>query len=198
MDQLKQRGQDPLRRLVELRRLAHRARERDRRARGTRSGLATEQSSTTCSERTIELEVIPAVPRVRHGLDPVQPARRRPAGRRAVEKVERGPPLHRVPAASEIEENRDRLERWEKLCGELGERPADVALAWLLAPAGRDRADHRAAHRGAAAQLDARARDPAGRGRARASSTRSSRARAAPRPRPTPGERTADRARPCS
>src|SRR4029079_1926614 len=28
---------------------------------------------------------------------------------------------------------RDTLDAWEKLCAELGERPADVALAWLLA-----------------------------------------------------------------
>jgi aryl-alcohol dehydrogenase-like predicted oxidoreductase len=27
---------------------------------------------------------------------------------------------------------RDTLDAWEKLCAELGERPADVALAWLL------------------------------------------------------------------
>jgi aryl-alcohol dehydrogenase-like predicted oxidoreductase len=27
---------------------------------------------------------------------------------------------------------RDTLEAWEKLCAELGERPADVAVAWLL------------------------------------------------------------------
>ena len=32
----------------------------------------------------------------------------------------------------EIEQTRDRLERWEALCRDLGERPADVALAWLL------------------------------------------------------------------
>ena len=28
---------------------------------------------------------------------------------------------------------RDTINAWEKLCSELGERPADVALAWLLA-----------------------------------------------------------------
>jgi aryl-alcohol dehydrogenase-like predicted oxidoreductase len=28
---------------------------------------------------------------------------------------------------------RDVLEAWEKVCSEIGERPADVALAWLLA-----------------------------------------------------------------
>ncbi len=32
----------------------------------------------------------------------------------------------------EIEQTRARLERWEALCRDLGQRPADVALAWLL------------------------------------------------------------------
>ncbi len=27
---------------------------------------------------------------------------------------------------------RDTIDAWEKVCSELGERPADVALAWLL------------------------------------------------------------------
>ena len=27
---------------------------------------------------------------------------------------------------------KDTLDAWEALCGELGERPADVAIAWLL------------------------------------------------------------------
>jgi aryl-alcohol dehydrogenase-like predicted oxidoreductase len=31
-----------------------------------------------------------------------------------------------------IEANRPKLEAWEKFCKELGEPPADVALAWLL------------------------------------------------------------------
>src|SRR5438270_620057 len=42
-------------------------------------------------------------------------------GRRSSEDVQR-----------QIAENRSRLERWEGLCRELGEQPADVALAWLL------------------------------------------------------------------
>src|SRR4029077_19895832 len=32
----------------------------------------------------------------------------------------------------EIENDRTQLERWEALCKGRGERPADVALAWLL------------------------------------------------------------------
>jgi aryl-alcohol dehydrogenase-like predicted oxidoreductase len=31
-----------------------------------------------------------------------------------------------------IDELRPQLEEWEALCGDLGEEPADVALAWLL------------------------------------------------------------------
>ncbi len=32
-----------------------------------------------------------------------------------------------------IEQNRPKLEAYENFCAELGEEPADVALAWLLA-----------------------------------------------------------------
>ncbi len=31
-----------------------------------------------------------------------------------------------------VEQNRAKLERWEALCRDLGEQPADVALAWLF------------------------------------------------------------------
>jgi aryl-alcohol dehydrogenase-like predicted oxidoreductase len=34
---------------------------------------------------------------------------------------------------AEIEDHREQLGKWEALCDELGQRPADVALAWLLA-----------------------------------------------------------------
>ena len=33
----------------------------------------------------------------------------------------------------ELEKHRDQIEAYEKLCADVGERPADVALAWLLA-----------------------------------------------------------------
>jgi aryl-alcohol dehydrogenase-like predicted oxidoreductase len=42
-------------------------------------------------------------------------------GRRAADDVKK-----------EIEENRPKLEAWEGFCKEIGEKPADVALAWLL------------------------------------------------------------------
>lgn len=33
----------------------------------------------------------------------------------------------------EVEGRRDQLQEWEDLCEQMGERPSDVALAWLLA-----------------------------------------------------------------
>ena len=33
---------------------------------------------------------------------------------------------------AEIEKHRPALEKWEALCREMGENPANVALAWLL------------------------------------------------------------------
>ena len=35
-------------------------------------------------------------------------------------------------AQKEIEKHRAQLERYEKYCADAGEKPADVALAWLL------------------------------------------------------------------
>jgi aryl-alcohol dehydrogenase-like predicted oxidoreductase len=93
-------------------------------------GLATEQSIYNLNERTIELEVIPAVVEYGMGLIPYSPLGggllagalgKVTEGRRSGEYMQ-----------GEIDSIRDRLERWESLCKELGERPADVALAWLL------------------------------------------------------------------
>jgi aryl-alcohol dehydrogenase-like predicted oxidoreductase len=93
-------------------------------------GLITEQSLYNLTERTVELEVIPAVLEYGMGLVPYSPlAGGLLAG--ALEKLTEG---RRASGymLKEIEANRERLDRWEGLCKELGERPADVALAWLL------------------------------------------------------------------
>jgi aryl-alcohol dehydrogenase-like predicted oxidoreductase len=93
-------------------------------------GLATEQSIYNLNERTIELEVIPAVTEYGMGLIPYSPlAGGLLAG--ALEKVTEGRRSTEY-LQGEVDAARDRLERWEQLCKELGERPADVALAWLL------------------------------------------------------------------
>ncbi len=93
-------------------------------------GLVSEQSLYNLTERTIELEVIPACEAYGIGLIPWSPLARgllagalQPAkvGRRADEDVKK-----------DIEKYRPKLEAYEALCTHLGERPADVALAWLL------------------------------------------------------------------
>lgn len=93
-------------------------------------GVLSEQSLYNLNERTIELEVIPACTAYGIGLMPWSPLARgllagalTPAtsGRRA------DPDLQQ-----EVQKHRPKLEAYERLCQELGERPADVALAWLL------------------------------------------------------------------
>jgi aryl-alcohol dehydrogenase-like predicted oxidoreductase len=93
-------------------------------------GLATEASPYNLTERTIELEVIPAVVEYGMGLIPYSPlAGGLLAG--ALEKVTGGRRSSEY-LQGEIESSREQLDRWEHLCKELGERPADVAIAWLL------------------------------------------------------------------
>ena len=93
-------------------------------------GLVSEQSLYNLNERTIELEVIPACEAYGIGLIPWSPLARgmlagalEPAktGRRADEDLKK-----------DVEKHRPRLEAYDLLCRQLGERPADVALAWLL------------------------------------------------------------------
>ena len=94
-------------------------------------GLASEQSLYNLNARPIEMEVIPAVNEYGMGLIPWSPlAGGLLAG--ALKKVTEG---RRGDAymQSEIEQHRAKLEKYEALCAELGERESDVALAWLLA-----------------------------------------------------------------
>jgi len=94
-------------------------------------GLASEQSLYNLTARTIELEVIPAIQEYGMGLIPWSPlSGGLLAG--ALQKVEQGWRRGQEYMAGEIEDHRDQLVRWEALCDEMGERPADVALAWLL------------------------------------------------------------------
>jgi aryl-alcohol dehydrogenase-like predicted oxidoreductase len=96
----------------------------------TTLGLATEQSIYNLNQRLIELEVIPAVREYGMGLIPWSPlGGGLLAG--ALEKLTEGRRSSDY-MRDEVEASRVKLERWEALCKELGERPADVALAWLL------------------------------------------------------------------
>ena len=81
-------------------------------------------------QRSVELEVIPAIQEYGMGLIAYSPlAGGLLAG--ALEKVNEGRRSQGY-MVGEIESNRPKLDQWETLCKELGHRPADVALAWLL------------------------------------------------------------------
>jgi aryl-alcohol dehydrogenase-like predicted oxidoreductase len=93
-------------------------------------GLISEQSLYNLSNRMIELEVIPACEHFGLGIIPWSPLaggmlggafENAEVGRRASEHVQK-----------QIEEHIVRLEEYEAFCMEIGEKPADVALAWLL------------------------------------------------------------------
>jgi aryl-alcohol dehydrogenase-like predicted oxidoreductase len=93
-------------------------------------GLVSEQSLYNLNARTVELEMIPACRAYGVGLLPWSPLsggllagalKKAEEGRRASERV-----------LKSVEKFRPQLEAYEALCRELGESPADVAIAWLL------------------------------------------------------------------
>ena len=122
-------GEDPARRILQLRWVAHREGERDRRL----SWLAP------AGHRAVGLQPQRAIARargdpgrarVRDGVDQLQPARGWPA--RGSAREGDGRPTFPGVHGGRDQQTRARLERWEALCRDLGQRPADVALAWLL------------------------------------------------------------------
>lgn len=93
-------------------------------------GLVSEQSLYNLRRRTVELEVLPAARAYGIGVIPWSPLSGGLLGgalRKAKEGRTAGPMTTRW-----LEEDRARIERWEALCDQVGEHPADVALAWLL------------------------------------------------------------------
>ncbi len=93
-------------------------------------GLVSEQSIYHLDNRWIELEVIPACRHFGLGLIPWSPLGGGLLGG-VLDKIEGGRRMSDGLKA-QIEKKRSSLEKWEKLCKNLGEKPADVALAWLL------------------------------------------------------------------
>ena len=93
-------------------------------------GIVSEQSLYNLNARTVELEVVPACRAHGIGLLPWSPLaggllggalQKASEGRRGQERLQNA-----------VEKQRPKLEAYEGFCRELGERPADVALAWLL------------------------------------------------------------------
>ena len=93
-------------------------------------GLVSEQCKYNLLVRSVELEVLPACERYGLGVMPYSPLAGGILGG-ALEKATEGR-RSSEHARDEIERLGAQLESWEKLCAEIGERPADVALAWLL------------------------------------------------------------------
>lgn len=93
-------------------------------------GLVSEQSLYNLNDRTIELEVIPACRAYGLGLLPWSPLAGGLLGG-ALKKVKDGRRAD-PERQKEIDAHRPQLKAYETLCRKLGERPADVALAWLL------------------------------------------------------------------
>jgi aryl-alcohol dehydrogenase-like predicted oxidoreductase len=96
-----------------------------------RFGLVSEQSLYNLLERTVELEVLPACLDYGLGVIPWSPLQGGLLGG-IIRKTEKGKRRLTGRAKQALKENRPAIKKWEALCDELGENPADVALAWLL------------------------------------------------------------------
>ncbi|MCP4561882.1 MAG: aldo/keto reductase [Bosea sp.] len=93
-------------------------------------GLASEQSLYNLTQRTIELEVIPALRHFGIGLIPWSPIGMGLLGG-VLQKISEG--RRATPGLqAQIAKKRPQLEAYERLCRDLGAAPSDVALAWLL------------------------------------------------------------------
>jgi aryl-alcohol dehydrogenase-like predicted oxidoreductase len=90
-------------------------------------GLVTEQSVYSLARRTVELEVVPACRAYGVGIIPWSPL----AGGMLAGSV-RSSEGGRRSGLSLNDEQQRRLTEYESLCHDLGEEPANVALAWLL------------------------------------------------------------------
>ncbi len=97
-------------------------------------GLVSEQSLYNLSKRSIELEVIPAAHAYGLAIIPWSPVasgllggvlEKQSQGRRASADIEKS-----------LEKHRPAVEKYEAFCKEIGETPADVAVAWLLSRPG--------------------------------------------------------------
>lgn len=91
-------------------------------------GLVSEQSLYHLGQRSIELEVIPACQHYGLGVIPWSPL----AGGVLGGTKDQGKRRLNEGAQKFIKEHGAQLKRYEAFCDKLGEKPADVALAWVL------------------------------------------------------------------
>jgi aryl-alcohol dehydrogenase-like predicted oxidoreductase len=93
-------------------------------------GLVCEQSLYNLAVRSIELEVLPACESYGLGVIPWSPLHGGMLGG-ALKKAAEGRHMEDLQKRR-LEQHRPQLEQYEAFCAEIGENPADVALAWLL------------------------------------------------------------------
>ena len=93
-------------------------------------GLVSEQCLYNLTERTVEMEILPACADLGLGVIPWSPLAGGLLG--GIDSGDEGSRRRSTYAQEKLETLRPQLERYEKLCTEIGESPADVALAWLL------------------------------------------------------------------
>jgi NDP-hexose 2,3-enoyl reductase len=112
----------------------HLARAQESAARRNFLGLVSEQCIYNLMTRHVELEVLPAAQEYGLGIIPWSPLHGGLLGG-ALRKHASGDGRRSVTGRSKegLENNREAIEAYEKLAAELGEDPANVALAWLLA-----------------------------------------------------------------
>jgi aryl-alcohol dehydrogenase-like predicted oxidoreductase len=117
----------------------HLARAQEAAMRRNFLGLVSEQSLYNLMERTVELEVLPACQEYGLGVLPWSPlaggllAGPLEKSQREGRRFENDTLLGHTRREKRISGNISRFKEYESLCAELGEKPTDVALAWLLA-----------------------------------------------------------------
>jgi aryl-alcohol dehydrogenase-like predicted oxidoreductase len=110
----------------------HLAKAQEAAARRSYFGLVSEQSIYNLLTRDVELEVLPAAQDYGLGVIPWSPLHGGLLGG-VVRKEREGSRRTSGRAKDALEANRPAIEAYEDLCGTLGEEPAHVGLAWLLA-----------------------------------------------------------------
>lgn len=107
----------------------HIAKANETAARRNFLGLVSEQSQYSLRVRKPELEVIPACEDYGLGLIPWSPLA---GGLLAGKASGEGGRRDDDGMKENLEKNREQLDKWVALCDGIGEKPVDVALAWLL------------------------------------------------------------------
>jgi NDP-hexose C3-ketoreductase / dTDP-4-oxo-2-deoxy-alpha-D-pentos-2-ene 2,3-reductase len=94
-------------------------------------GMVSEQSIYNLMTREVELEVLPACQDYGLGVLPYSPLNAGLLGG-IIRKSRDGTRSVEGETAEELGKHHEVIQAWENLCDELGEKPSDVGVAWLL------------------------------------------------------------------